>query len=52
MLKGHKQRIYRKYYLLMLPSWLLKSFEFANGSRISDEDLAKLEFKYLQNKKW
>ena len=31
---------------------LFKSFEFGNGSRISDEDLVILEFKYLQNKKW
>ena len=25
---------------------------FGNGSRISDENLVILEFKYLQNKKW
>ena len=31
---------------------LLKSFEFGNGSRMSGENLAILEFKYLQNKKW
>ena len=31
---------------------LFKSFEFGNGSRISDENLVILEFKYLQNKKW
>ena len=31
---------------------LFKSFEFENESRISDEDLVILEFKYLQNKKW
>ena len=31
---------------------LFKSFEFGNGSRMSDENLAILEFKYLQNKKW
>ena len=31
---------------------LFKSFEFGNGSRISDEKLVLLEFKYLQNKKW
>ena len=31
---------------------LFKSFEFGNGSRISGENLAILEFKYLQNKKW
>ena len=29
---------------------LFKSFEFGNG--ISEENLAILEFKYLQNKKW
>ena len=33
-------------------SRLFKSFEFGNGSRISDENLVILEFKYLQNKKW
>ena len=31
---------------------LFKSFEFGNGSRMSDEKLVILEFKYLQNKKW
>ena len=31
---------------------LFKSFEFGNGSRISDENLVILEFKYFQNKKW
>ena len=30
---------------------LFKSFKFGNGSRISDEKLVILEFKYLQNKK-
>ena len=30
----------------------VQSFEFGNGSRISDEKLVVLEFKYLQNKKW
>ena len=29
-----------------------KSFEFENGSRMSDKKLVKLEVKYLQNKKW
>ena len=33
-------------------SRLFKSFEFGNGSRISDENLVILEFKYLQYKKW
>ena len=33
-------------------TWLFKSFKFGNGSRMSDENLAILEFKYLQNKKW
>ena len=31
---------------------LFKSFEFGNGSRMSNKNLAILEFKYLQNKKW
>ena len=31
---------------------LFKSFEFRNRSRISDEKLAILEFKYLRNKEW
>ena len=31
---------------------LFKSFEFGNGSRMSDEKLVVPEFKYLQNKKW
>ena len=30
---------------------MFKSFEFGNGSRISDKKLVILEFKYLQNKK-
>ena len=34
-----------------LKSWLFKSFEFGNGSRMSDKNLVILEFKYLQNKK-
>ena len=29
-----------------------KSLEFGNGSRMSDENLVIVEFKYLQNKKW
>ena len=33
-------------------SRLFKSFEFGNGSRMSDKKLVILEFKYLQNKKW
>ena len=37
---------------VQLPPQLFKSFEFGNGSRISDENLVILEFKYLQNKKW
>ena len=28
------------------------SFEFGNGSRMSDENLVILKFKYLQNNKW
>ena len=35
-----------------LSTRLFKSFEFGNGSRMSDEDLVILEFKYLQNKQW
>ena len=31
---------------------LLKSFEFENGSRMSEKNLVMLEFKYLQTKKW
>ena len=31
-------------------SQLFKSFEFGNGSRMFDEDLVILEFKYLQKK--
>ena len=30
----------------------VQSFEFGNGSRMSDKKLVILEFKYLQNKKW
>ena len=33
-------------------SRLFKSFEFGNGSRMSDKNLVILEFKYLPNKKW
>ena len=33
-------------------SGLFKSFEFGNGSRMSDKNHVILEFKYLQNKKW
>ena len=36
----------------MQTTWLFKSFEFQNGSRISGDKLVILEFKYLQNKKW
>ena len=35
-----------------LSTWLFKSFEFRNGSRMSDKDVVMLEFKYLQNKQW
>ena len=38
--------------LILVPTRLFKSFEVGNGSRISDEKLVLLEFKYLQNKKW
>ena len=31
---------------------LFKSFEFENGSKMSDEKLVTLEFKYLENKEW
>ena len=43
--------ITKKYFNMEVP-WLFKSFECGNGSRISDEKPAILEFKYLQNKKW
>ena len=32
-------------------SWLFRSFEFENGSRMSDKKLVIFEFKYFQNKK-
>ena len=35
----------------LMTSRLFKSFEFGNGSRMSDENLVILESKYLQNKK-
>ena len=38
--------------MVELKARLFKSFEFGNGSRISDEKLVIPEFKYLQNKKW
>ena len=38
--------------VLVLPAQLFKSLEFGNGSRMCDENLVMLEFKYLQNKKW
>ena len=31
---------------------VFRSFEFGNGSRMSNKNLVILEFKYLQNKKW
>ena len=38
---------------IILPSpQLFKSFEFGNGSRMSDDNLVILEFKYLHYKKW
>ena len=39
-------------YLPTQSSQLFKSLEFGNGSRMFDENLVILEFKYLQNKKW
>ena len=36
----------------MIMTQLFKTFEFGNGSRMSDENLVILESKYLQNKKW
>ena len=41
---------YRNRVISISTPWLFKSFEFGNGSRISDEKLVLLEFKYLQNK--
>ena len=38
--------------LIMNTTWLFKSFQFGNGSRMFNEKLVILEFKYLQNKKW
>ena len=35
-----------------VPPRLFKSLEFGNGSRMPDEKLVILKFKYLQNKKW
>ena len=32
--------------------FLLKLFEFGNGSKMSGEKFVPLEFKYLKNKKW
>ena len=36
----------------LIKACLFKSFEFGNGSRMSDKNHVILEFKYLQNKKW
>ena len=33
-------------------SRLFKSFEFGNGSRMFDENLVVLEFRYIHNKIW
>ena len=44
--------VYILFLLKYINERLFKSFEFGNGSRISDENLVILEFKYLQNKKW
>ena len=38
--------------MMMTITWLFKSFEFGNGSRMSDKKLVIIEVKYLQNKKW
>ena len=46
--KSHGKNVLTKN---MVPR-LFRSLEFANGSRMSDEKLAILEFKYLQNLKW
>ena len=49
---------FKKYQQPIIKFWsvpvpqLFKSFEFGNGSRMFDKNLAILEFKYLQNKKW
>ena len=47
----HRKILRTPVYLMGVSSQLLKSFEFGNGSRMSDENLVILEFKYLQNKK-
>ena len=38
--------------LAVFMSRQFKSFDFGNGSRISDEKVVILELKYFQNKKW
>ena len=40
------------YLLLFIGTRLFKSFEFGSASKMSDEKLTLLEFKYLQNKRW
>ena len=48
-----QQKIFKlKFLLFMVSTQLFKSFEFENGSRMSDENLVIHVFKYLQNKKW
>ena len=44
--------LYRRKLSSQLGTRLFRSFEFGNGSRISDEKRLILQFKYLQNKKW
>ena len=39
-------------WLNRIKAQLFKSFEFSNGSRMSDKNLVIIGFKYLQKKKW
>ena len=55
MLKGSLDEKNPKFFMknktYPVMSWLLRSFKFGNGSRMSNEKLVILEFKYLQKKK-
>ena len=50
--QGHNYEVSHSHTLCVWHTQLFKSFKFGNGSRISDEKLNILKFKYLQNKKW
>ena len=49
---GRREDIFFPFLGILAGSRLFKSFEFRNGSSMSDEKLVILKFKYLQNKKW